>query len=203
MVMPMDEELQTPTKSKDKTLLTPGLRSPEMDTAYSNQLQNPDSYGPLSKIKQLLSMINSKVQWNRKCSSFDEMKRLIEGHFEGYGAAYLVSQKFIKVYYIKHVFKVLQFFPCIRIRINHLEKQNGTLYGSLKQICQKSAGLVILQKHEVQCDGMRTWIEFLDHYDNTMGSNNIITIYFYDKVISCPYAPLEVSRRLGTVCHQL
>ena len=97
-----------------------------------------------------------------------------------------MSQKFIKVYYIEHVFKVLQFFPCIRIRINHLEKQNGTLYGSLKQICQKSAGLVILQKHEVQCDGMRTWIEFLDHYDN-MGSNNIMTIYFYDKVISCPY----------------
>jgi hypothetical protein len=32
---------------------------------------------------------------------------------------------------------------------------------------------------------MRTWIEFLDHYDN-MGSNNFMTIY-YDEVISCPY----------------
>jgi hypothetical protein len=45
---------------------------------------------------------------------------------------------------------------------------------------------------------MRTWIEFLDHYDN-MGSNNFMTIY-YDEVISC--IPSEVSRRLGTVCRQ-
>jgi hypothetical protein len=82
-----------------------------MDMAYNHRLQNPDSYGPLSKVKQL-PMINSKVQWNGKCSSLDEMKRLIEGHFEGYRAAYLVSQKFIKVY-IKHRFNFLQFFPCI------------------------------------------------------------------------------------------
>jgi hypothetical protein len=66
MVMPADEELQTPMKSEDRTLLTPGLGSPGTDAAYSNWLQNPDSYGPLSKIKQL-PMINSKVhQWNGK-----------------------------------------------------------------------------------------------------------------------------------------
>ena len=61
------------------------------------------------------------------------------------------------------------------------------LYGSLnKQICRKGVGLAILQtKHEVQQDGMRTWIEFLERYDN-MGSNDIMTIY-YDEVISCPY----------------
>jgi hypothetical protein len=73
MVMPMDEELRTPMKSEEKTILTPGLGSPGTDAAYSNRLQNPDSYGPLSKIKQL-PMINSNVQWNGKRSSFNEMK---------------------------------------------------------------------------------------------------------------------------------
>ena len=76
-----------------------------MDMAYVSHLQNPDSYGSPTKAKQL-PMINSKVQWNGKHTSFDEMKRLIEGHFEGYGAAYLMNQKFIKVY-IEHGFKVL------------------------------------------------------------------------------------------------
>jgi hypothetical protein len=183
MITPTDDELRTPPKSDDKTILTPGLGSPATDAAYSNHLQNPDAYGPLSKIKQLL-MINSKVQWNGKRSSFDEMKRLVEGHFEGYGAAYLVSRKFIKIY-MEHGFKVLRFFPRICINPEDLEKQNGTLYGSLKQICRKGAGLAILHKHEARHDGMRTWSEFLNRYDN-MGSNDVMTIY-YDEVISRPY----------------
>jgi hypothetical protein len=60
MVMPMDMDLQTPMRSEDKTILSPGLGSHGMDPAYTNQLQNPDIYGSLSKVKQL-PMINSKV----------------------------------------------------------------------------------------------------------------------------------------------
>ena len=81
-------------------------------------------------------MISSKFQWNGKRNSFDKVKRLVEGHFEGYGGAYLVSRKFIKIY-LEHGYKVLRFFPRIRIGHEDLEKQNGTLYGSLKQICWK------------------------------------------------------------------
>ena len=73
MMMPTDKDLQMPMPLEDKTVLTPGLGSPGTDMAYINCLQNPGSYGPLSKVKQL-PMINSKVQWNGKCSSFNEMK---------------------------------------------------------------------------------------------------------------------------------
>ena len=132
MVIPKDVDLHTPTRSEEKTILFPGQGSPGTDPAYSNRLQNPDLCGQLSTVKQLL-MINSKVQWNGKQSTSDEMKWLVEGHFEGYGAAYLVSQKFIKIY-MEHGNKVLCFFPCIWIRVKDLEKQNGTLHGSLKQI---------------------------------------------------------------------
>jgi hypothetical protein len=180
MVIPTDVDFQTPTRGEDKTILSPGHGSPGTDPAYTNRLQNSDLYGNVSKVKQL-PMINSKVQWNGKRSTFDEMKRLIEGHFEGYGAAYLVSRKFIKIY-MEHGNKVLCFFPWICIRVDDLEKQNGTLYGSLKQICRKGAGLAVLRKHEARRDGMKTWIEFLNWYDN-MGSNDVMTIY-YDEVIS-------------------
>jgi hypothetical protein len=40
-------------------------------------------------------MINSKIEWNGKPSSFDELKGLIEGHFEGNGASYLVHHCFL------------------------------------------------------------------------------------------------------------
>jgi hypothetical protein len=64
MVTPTKEELETPMRS-EVTLLTPGHGSPAMDTAYSNRLQNPDTYGPVIKTKQL-PMISSKFQWNGK-----------------------------------------------------------------------------------------------------------------------------------------
>jgi hypothetical protein len=65
------------------------------------------------------------------------------------------------------------------------QKQNGTLYGSLKQICQKGAASAILWRHEQKRDGMSTWSELLARFDN-MGSNDVMTIY-YDEVISRPY----------------
>ena len=182
MVTPTKEELETPMRA-GTTLLTPGHGSPATDLAYNNCLQNPDAYGPIVKTKQL-PMISSKFQWNGKRNSFDEVKRLVEGHFEGYGGAYLVSRKFIKIY-LEHGYKVLRFFPRIRIGHEDLEKQNGTLYGSLKQICRKGAASAILRRHEQKRDGMSTWSELLARFDN-MGSNDVMTIY-YDEVISRPY----------------
>jgi hypothetical protein len=182
MVTPTKEELETPMRT-EATLLTPGHGSPATDSAYNNRLQNPDAYGPIVKTKQL-PMISSKFQWNGKRNSFDEVKRLVEGHFEGYGSAYLVSRKFIKIY-LEHGYKVLRFFPRIRIGHEDLEKQNGTLYGSLKQICRKGAASAILRRHEQKRDGMSTWSELLARFNN-MGSNDVMTIY-YDEVISRPY----------------
>jgi hypothetical protein len=125
-------------------------------------------------------MINSKVEWNGKQSGFDELKALLEGHFEGHGASYLVNRKFLDVY-MEHGYKVLQHFP--RVLIDHatLERQNATLYGSIKQICRKGAGRPILRKYERTRDGMATWIGFLKWYDNK-GSSDLLTIH-YDEVI--------------------
>ena len=108
MVTPTKEELESLMRP-EATFLTPGHGSPATDPAYKNRLQNPDTYGAIAKTKQL-PMISSKFQWNGKRSTFDEVKRLVEGHFEGYGGAYLVNRKFIKVY-IENRYKVLRFFP--------------------------------------------------------------------------------------------
>jgi hypothetical protein len=182
MVTPTKEELESPMRP-EATFLTPAHGSPATDPAYKSRLQNPDMYGAIAKTKQL-PMISSKFQWNGKRNTFDEVKRLVEGHFEGYGGAYLVNRKFITVY-IEHGYKVLRFFPRIRLGHEDLEKQNGTLYGSLKQICRKGAASAILRRHEQKRDGMRTWYELLTRFDN-MGSNDVMTIY-YDEVISRPY----------------
>jgi hypothetical protein len=40
-------------------------------------------------------MINSKVKWNGKRSSFDVLKGLIEGHFKRNGASHLVRRHFL------------------------------------------------------------------------------------------------------------
>jgi hypothetical protein len=45
MASPTQAELDAPY-DPDKHLLTPGQGSPKMDPAYTNHLQNPDSYGP-------------------------------------------------------------------------------------------------------------------------------------------------------------
>lgn len=62
-------------------------------------------YGAKPPARQL-AMINSKVEWNGKRSSFDELKALLEGHFEGHGASYLVNRSFLDVY-VTHGYKVL------------------------------------------------------------------------------------------------
>jgi hypothetical protein len=96
-----------------KPFLTPASGDPSNNPAYSQCLLNPDLYGAKTNTKSL-AMVNSKVQWNGKRSSFDELKALLEGHFEGYGASYLVNRKFMDTYAL-HGCKVLRFFPRLRI----------------------------------------------------------------------------------------
>jgi hypothetical protein len=95
----------------NKHLLTPGQGSQKTDPAYTNRLQNPDSYSPTLTSKAF-AMINSKVEWNGKCSSFDELKGLIEGHFKGNGASHFVHHCFLDKYEVLG-YKVLHFFPCV------------------------------------------------------------------------------------------
>jgi hypothetical protein len=130
MASPTQAELEAAYDPDKHHLLTPGEGSPKMDPAYTNHLQNPNSYGPTITLKTL-AMINSKVKWNGKRSSFDKLKGLIEGHFEGDGASYLIHLHFLDKYEV-HGYKVLRFFPGDRLEPKELEKQNATLYGSLK-----------------------------------------------------------------------
>jgi hypothetical protein len=81
MVDPVEQDPQSP-EGLDKHVMTPANGQPATDPAFSNRLQNPDTYGTKTSLKQL-AMINSKIQWNGKRSSFDELKALLEGHFEG------------------------------------------------------------------------------------------------------------------------
>jgi hypothetical protein len=162
-----------------KQLMTPSTGTPLTDPAYMHRLQNPDAYGGTSTHK-LISMMSSKVQWSGKRSNFDELKRLLEGHFEGHGASYLVNHCFLEKYET-YGFKAQWFFPRIQIKPEDLEKQIGTLYGCLKQICHRDAVKALIQKRELRRDGMRTWLDLLKCYDN-MGSNDVMTLH-YDAVI--------------------
>jgi hypothetical protein len=172
-----------PTFISDKSFLTPASGDPSTNPAFSQRLLNPDLYGGKTTTKSV-AMVNSKIQWNGKRSSFDEFKALLEGHFEGYGASYLVNRKFMDTYAI-HGYKVLRFFPCLRIDRATLEQHNVTLFGSIKQICRKGAGRSILRKHEPTRNGMGTWLGFLKWYDN-QGSSDVLTIR-YDEVIARHY----------------
>jgi hypothetical protein len=78
----MEEPLDEPTSFLDKSLLTPVSGDPSNNPTYSQWLLNPDLYGGKTNAKSL-AMVNSKIQWNGKRSSFDEFKALLEGHFEG------------------------------------------------------------------------------------------------------------------------
>ena len=79
-------------------------------------------------------MISTKVKWNGCHESFDELKAVVEGHFNGYGASHLVHPDFIATY-LEHGYRTLLWYPDLKITPVTLEKQNCALYGSLKQIC--------------------------------------------------------------------
>jgi hypothetical protein len=156
MVMLTKVELDSQLDGEEM-ILSPGLGNSSTDPDHTNHLQNPISYGPSPKVKQL-AMINSKIKWNGKQLSFDELNRLIEGRFEDYGMSHLVNWKFLDVF-DQHGYKVLKFFPRVCLKSEDLEKQNGALYWSLKQICQK--GAAIIHRHEQKQDGMQTWLDLL------------------------------------------
>jgi hypothetical protein len=170
-ILHMEEPSDEPVSFKP--FLTPASRDPSNNPAYSQRLLNPDLYGGKTNTKSL-AMVNSKVQWKGKRSSFDEFKALLEGHFEGYGASYLVNQKFMDTYAL-HGYKVLRFFPRLCIDRVTLEQHNATLFGSIKQICGKGVGRSILRKHEPTPDGIGTWLGFIKRYDN-QGSSDVLTI---------------------------
>jgi hypothetical protein len=182
MASPTQVELDDPFDPNNpfdpnKHLLTPSQGSPQMDPTYTNGLQNLDSYG-LILTSKTLAMIDNKIEWNGKCSSFDE------GHFEGNGASYLIHHHFLEKYEL-HGYKVLRFFPHVRLRPEELEKQNGPLYGSLKQICCKGAAMDLIWNYEQKRDGMLTWLDLFKQYNN-MRSNNVMTIH-YDAVLAWPF----------------
>jgi hypothetical protein len=145
-ILHMEEPSDEPAPFPDKPFLTPANGDPSNNPAYTQQLLNPDLYGGKTNTKSL-AMVNSKIQLNGKRSSFDEFKALLEGHFEGYGASYLVNRKFMDTYAL-HGYKVLRFFPRLCIDRATLEQHNATLFGSIKQICRKGVGRSILRKHE-------------------------------------------------------
>jgi hypothetical protein len=182
MASPTQAELDA-LYDPDKHLLTPGQGSSKVDLDYINRLQNQDSYSPTLTSKAL-AMINSKVEWNGKHSSFDKLKGLIKGQFKGNGASYLIHHCFLDKYEL-HGCEVLHFFPRVRLKPKDLEKQNATLYGSLKQICCKGAAKALIWKYEQKRDGMRTWLDLLKRYDN-IGSNDVMTIH-YNAILTQPY----------------
>ena len=121
-------------------------------------------------------MISTKVKWNGHCKSFDELKAVVEGHFNEYGASHLVHPDFIATY-LEHGYRAPLWYPDLKITPVILEKQNCALYGSLKQICQSKAAQVIIKRHESQYNGMKTWHDFLKCYNN-MGSADIKTLHY-------------------------
>ena len=60
------------------------------------------------------------------------------------------------------------------------------MYGSLKQICRSKAATAIIKHYELNCDGMRTWHDFLKRYDN-MGSADVKTLH-YEAILNKSYS---------------
>ena len=89
-------------------------------------------------------MISTKVKWNGHHESFEELKAVVEGHFDGYGASHLVHPDFIASY-LEHGYRAPLWYPDLKITLVTLEKQNCALYGSLKQICQSKAAQAIIK----------------------------------------------------------
>ena len=85
-----------------------------------------------------------KVKWNGRCETFNELKAIVEGHFDGYGATHLVHPEFIMTY-LQHGYKTPLWYPDLKLTPISLEKQNCALYGSLKQICQSKAVQAIIK----------------------------------------------------------
>ena len=89
-------------------------------------------------------MISTKVKWNGRHETFDELKAIVEGHFDGYGATHLVHPEFIATY-LQHGYRTPLWYPDLKLTPITLEKQSCTLYGSLKQICRSKAAQVIIK----------------------------------------------------------
>ena len=53
-----------------------------------------------------IPMTSTKVKWNGCCETSDELKAIVEGQFDGYGATHLVHPEFITTY-IQHGYKTL------------------------------------------------------------------------------------------------
>ena len=121
-------------------------------------------------------MISTKIKWNGRRESFDELKAVVEGHFDGCGASHLVHPDFIATY-LAQGYRTPLWYPDLKITPVILEKQNCVLYGSLKQICRSKAAQAIIKRHESQRDGMKTWHDFLRRYDN-MGSADVKTLHY-------------------------
>ena len=109
----------------------------------------------------------------------------MEGHFDGYGASHLVHPDFIDTY-LKQGYRTPLWYPDLKLTPVILEKQNCALYGSLKQICWSKAAQVIIKRHESQCDGIKTWHDFLKCYDN-MGSADVKTLH-YEAMLNKTYS---------------
>ena len=89
-------------------------------------------------------MISTKVKWNSHCETFDELKAIVEGHFDEYGATHLIHLEFIATY-LQHSYKPLLWYTDMKLMPINLEKQNCTLYDSLKPICWSKAAKVIIK----------------------------------------------------------
>ena len=94
-------------------------------------------------------MISMKIKWNGQCESFDELKAVMEGHFNGCGASHLVHPDFIATY-LAQGYRTPLWYPDLKITPVIPEKQNCALYGSLKQICRSKAAQAIMKRHELQ-----------------------------------------------------
>jgi hypothetical protein len=124
MVNPSTAELEMPSKSNKGIVAEPDMPVKSNKIILTPSLGNPDSYSAY------------------ECPSFDELKRLIKGHFEGYGHCkeygvlydvfHLVNRRFLAACG-KYGYKVFHFFSSVRIKHDDLEKQNATLCSSLKQ----------------------------------------------------------------------
>ena len=119
---------------------------------------------------------STKVKWNSHHETFDELKAIVEGHFDGYGATHLVHLEFIATY-LQHGYKTLLLYPDLKLMPVNLEKQNCTLCSSLKQICQSKVAKAIIKWYQLQQDGMKTWNDFFKCYDN-IGSADVKTLYY-------------------------
>jgi hypothetical protein len=151
------------------------------------------SNSPRSRdVPKVGSSLNDRVYWDGQLSTFRNFKTAITGHMLQMGAAYLVNSDFHHSY-VRYLLANMDYLDSEDFRLAYPEVSPAQacldrtyLYGMLLSSNRNGERKFLLKYSRTQ-DGISTWIDFLQDYDNN-GSDEIRAEQL-EILIQVPYTP--------------